>query len=99
MIEQPEPFSVTMRGPNGPYTMSFLQSPDEGELRVTHGSMTMRWSVENCERTDGGWRLAGLTRGTTDLWGDTYWFELHTQAPAHTDYYVKELIRRDDAEA
>jgi hypothetical protein len=77
-----------MRGPFGHYTISFVRNGDEGEFLVSSGAAKMTWRVEVCERANGGWRLAGLTQGTVEIWGDTYWFECHVTQPVRVDYSV-----------
>lgn len=98
MVEQPEPFTVRMTGPTGPYELTFSRNADEGELRAQLPGSVLLWHVEACEFDGGQWRLSGLTRGTQDLWGDTYWFELHTDAPARIEYSTTVLVRTDYAE-
>jgi hypothetical protein len=93
--EQPEPFVLKMRGPFGHYTISFVRNGDEGEFLVSSGAAKMTWRVEVCERANGGWRLAGLTQGTVEIWGDTYWFECHVTQPVRVDYSVQGVLWSD----
>lgn len=97
MVEQPESFAVRMMGPTGPYELTFSRGADEGALQAQLPGGVLFWHVEVCQRDGEAWRLSGLTRGTQTLWGETYWFELHTAAPACIAYFVKALVRTDYA--
>lgn len=50
MVEQPEPFTVRMTGPTGPYELTFARNSDEGELRAQLPGGVLLWHVEACER-------------------------------------------------
>jgi len=95
MVEQPEPFNISLDGPAGPYELSFRRNHDEGEFKVTLGELVTTWHVEVCERDGGGWRLAGLTKDTAVIWGDTFWFEVRTSPPVQVAYAVRGLVRTD----
>lgn len=97
MVEQPEPFSASFMGPTGPYELTFEPNEDEGEFRVKLGGVVTTWHVEVCERDGDSWLLGGLTRDTVAIWGDTYWFEVHTARPMKVEYGINGLVRTDAA--
>lgn len=94
-VEQPKPFELTLVGPTGPYRLSFERDRDEGRFNVLIGARATFWHVEVCERTEDGWRLAGMTRETKDLWEDTYWFEMHTGTNTRVEYCLQGVVRTD----
>lgn len=88
-----------MAGPTGPYELTFSRNSDEGELQARLPGGVLCWHVETSERAGGEWLLGGLTRGTREIWGETYWFELRTGASARIDYFAQTLVRSDYAVA
>jgi len=94
-VEQPQPFDVVFDGPTGPYKLSFQPDHDEGHFDAVIGDVVTRWHVEVCERENDGWLLAGMTRETKGLWGDSYWFEVHIGDDTRAEYCLQGLVRTD----
>ena len=78
--------------------LSFQRDDDEGRFQVVLGEISTVWPVEVCEQTDSGWRLSGLTKDTQSVWGDTFWFELHTGESTRIEYRLQQLVRTDLAQ-
>ncbi|GAB4352776.1 MAG: hypothetical protein Kow00114_01590 [Kiloniellaceae bacterium] len=95
----PPPFSVSFLGPEGPYTIHF--QPDgrwDGLIDVTIGGMEMQWAVDDVRHDESGaLAIGGMTRGSEDLWGQQYWFELRpNDSPAVIRYWGDKVVWRSD---
>lgn len=100
-IKCPEPFSFTVVGPTGPYTLHF-EAIDEwdGDFLVDGLSISMTWSVLTIDRTkEGGLVFAGGTDGSEELWGDHFWYEARVEPgpPTVTLWGDQVIVRVDEA--
>jgi hypothetical protein len=48
----------------------------DGEVAVRLSGHDLVWPVQNVERANSTLLLGGITQGTNEIWGDTFWFEL-----------------------
>lgn len=95
----PEPFSISFRGPEGPYTIHFRPDGEwDGLIDVTVGGVAMLWPVDDIHTEDGdGLVLGGFTRGTEHLWNAQHWFELRLHdSPPVIRYWGDRVILRED---
>jgi hypothetical protein len=77
-VRTPEPFTIAVVGPQGPYTLAFHRHSDwDGYLDVALQGVEMRWAIEAIYDEDGDTYFCGGTDvGTIKLWGDMFWFRL-----------------------
>ncbi len=93
----PPSFQATFLGPTGPYRAVYLPDDRDGMVDVFLGEANLRWSVDFVEDVGGGsFKLCGLSSGSDTMWGDTYWFVLHTGVPVHLDYWGDQVLVRTD---
>lgn len=83
---------LTFKGPSGPYTLDF-EPEEDAAVDVRHGDQRLSWSIE---AADGDGTLSGLTRGTTPIWGDVFWFTLTIGPPARIEYWGDRILVRTD---
>ncbi|WP_430424179.1 hypothetical protein [Phenylobacterium sp.] len=96
LTEQPEPFDMRFMGPRGRYELSFRPG-ERPQVEVAGlGGGSLVWWVDRSERRDGGWELSGLTHATKPIWGDVYWFIIHTAGERRVEYWGDRVIVRTD---
>src|SRR5688572_1045924 len=94
LAEQPEAFAMRVAG--GAYELAFR--PGDRPVIAVRGLVAdvLTWWVERCDRTEGGWELSGLTHATKPIWGDVYWFIVHTTGERRVEYWGNQVIVRTD---
>ncbi len=100
-VKTPDPFSITLLGPQGTYALSFSRyasSEWEGFLDVRIGEYAMHWEVEQVDDEGGVIVLSGGTGyETVQLWGDSFWYELFPFSnPPRIDFFGDRVLCRTD---
>jgi hypothetical protein len=92
------PFCARFVGPEGEYIVEFTPNDDEGSIQTTIAGTPMTWHVEFVGlNDDGDVVLGGLTRGSTAVWGDCFWFEVKADAGApFIEYWGNHVLWRKD---
>jgi len=86
--------ALSFAAPSGRYDLSFAPIEDT-PIAVRHGGAEMIWHIE----TAASGKVEGMTRGAKAIWGDEFWFELHTETPASISYFGDGVLVRTDREA
>jgi hypothetical protein len=97
-ITAPEPFTVHLSGPEGPYRLAFRPSADRcaGNFDVEIAGTSIVWPVEVIERQEGG-ELVLSGFADTSFWDDVFWFELIAEpSPPRITYWGDKVIWRTD---
>jgi len=96
-VDCPDAFEAAFVGPDGEYRLAYRLNADSGLIETKIGGVEMTWIVDFVEKTaEGHWELGGLTRGSQDVWGDTYWFEMRTAAGAPLNLWGDQILLRSD---
>jgi hypothetical protein len=94
-----EPFSAGFSGSEGDYKVVFVPNDaGEGLVQTTIGVTPMAWNVDFVGLDESGEVvLGGLTRGSTVIWGDIYWFSIQAKADAPwIEYWGDQVLWRKD---
>ena len=98
-IKCPQPFSFTVIGPSGPYSLHFEPIDEwDGRFLVKGLAVPMTWGVLTINRTEeSGLVFAGGTDGSEDVWGEYYWFEARIEpGPPTVTFWGNQVIARID---
>ena len=90
---------MSFKGSEGHYQVAFHPTDAwDGRIDVSIGKHEMTWQVMNAEReAGGGLILGGMTNGSSDLWGDLFWFELRLDdSPPVIRYWGDRVVWRED---
>lgn len=86
--------ALSFAAPTGCYDLSF-EPIEDTSISVNHGGKSMVWHIDVAN----GEKVRGMTRGAREIWGNEFWFELHTGTPATISYYGDRVLVRTDKEA
>ncbi len=96
--EAPVPFTVTLHGPDDPYSLRFVPDANglEGRLMVSTGDVWRPFgTVEQIERRATGELVLSGMGGLSEH--ETYWYELVAEpAPPRITYWGDRVIHRID---
>jgi hypothetical protein len=99
-VHVPQPFSINMAGPHGPYELAcspLNDDPWEGSIATVISGVSILWSIEETVVEEDGLCLIGLTNDPVDVWRDTYLFLLWPEAnPPRIEYYGGQGLWRCD---
>lgn len=82
---------LTFSAPTGTYG---LRQVDDMSVEVTHGGISMVWSILTADPNS----LSGMTRGAVAVWGDEFWWQLTLGTPASIEYWGNGVLVRKDRE-